>query len=99
MLAKKDLVFLTQNCLSKYIALRTKSFIKEQNIEDASFVEQDIDTFLTNSGLIGIVLSITGSRSKLYQKKLCPNTQSDSMTPGVILLTKKVAEMIEFDVA
>lgn len=39
LLAKKDQVFLTLNCLNRYMALRTKGFINEQNIKDASFVE------------------------------------------------------------
>ncbi|KAK5770967.1 hypothetical protein PVK06_047132 [Gossypium arboreum] len=38
-LPKRDLVFLAQNCLNRYMTLRTKGFIEVLNIEGISFVE------------------------------------------------------------
>ncbi|KAK5802386.1 hypothetical protein PVK06_029976 [Gossypium arboreum] len=52
---KNGLTFLTSDCFNRYLDLRTKGFIEEENIEDASFAEHGIDTFLNNNGLLSTV--------------------------------------------
>ncbi|PPS07260.1 hypothetical protein GOBAR_AA13400 [Gossypium barbadense] len=74
LLAKKNQVFLTLNCLNIYMALRKKGLIKEQNIKDASGLMGTVAFFkpyvreLVLEFYANLLSSITDSRRKLFQK-------------------------------